>query len=102
MRIEFTRTARTQLTAGLSYIRRDKPSVARALKERIQTGLRNLLEYPESGRIIPEFPDLPYRELVVAPFRIFYRTSAERLFVVAVWHEAQLPGMPDLDLPPIE
>lgn len=101
MRIEFTRTARKQMAAGLSYIHRDKPSAARMLKERIHSGVRTLLVYPESGRSITEFPDLPYRELLVSPFRIFYRTTPECLYVVAIWHEAQIPGMPEHEFPSV-
>ena len=49
---------------------------------------------PESGRSIPEFPDLPHREVIVRPYRFFYRVVGKTVWVVAVWHGAQLPASP--------
>jgi len=56
--------------------------------------LRRLEKFPESGRVILEFPELPHRELIVAPYRFFYRVKGKTVWVVAVWHGAQLPGEP--------
>lgn len=59
-----------------------------------EESLRRLEEFPESGRKIPEFPDLPHREVIVAPYRFFYRTAGDIVWIVAVWHGAQLPASP--------
>jgi plasmid stabilization system protein ParE len=56
--------------------------------------LRRLEEFPESGRVVPEYPDLPYREVVIPPYRFFYRLKGEIAWVVAVWHGAQMPEKP--------
>jgi plasmid stabilization system protein ParE len=79
---------------GLAYIQRDNPTAARKLRVRAERSLRRLIRYPESGRLIPEFPDLPYREVIVAPYRFFYRIEGKFVWVVAVWHGAQLPEEP--------
>lgn len=42
----------------------------------------------------PEFPDLPFREAVVPPYRFFYRRERNAIWVVAVWHGAQQPKEP--------
>lgn len=94
MKVLFTPSARTQFLAALAYVRRDKPSAARTLRERVEKGLRRLESFPESGRVIPEFPDLPYREAIFAPYRFFYRVEATTVWIVAVWHSAQLPEDP--------
>ena len=94
MRIRFTPSARTQFLSGLSYIRRDNPLAALRFREKAEKALRRLIDFPDSGRSIPEFPELPHRELVVAPYRIFYRVKGKTIWVVAVWHGAQLPGRP--------
>ena len=47
-----------------------------------------------SGRPIPEFPDLPYREVIVAPYRFFYRVKDNAVWIVAVWHGARIPQQP--------
>jgi len=48
----------------------------------------------EGPRKIPEFPDLPHRELLVPPYRFFYRPVGETVWIVAVWHGAQIPAPP--------
>jgi plasmid stabilization system protein ParE len=94
LKILFTPTARVQFLSAISYIRRDKPSAATRFRQRAEKSLKRLLEYPDSGRFIPEFPELPYRELIVPPYRFFYRVKHDIVWIVAVWHGAQLPEEP--------
>ena len=89
MKIRFTPSARLQFLEALSYIRRDKPLAARKFRERAEKILRRLEKHPESGRLIPEFPDLPHREVVIAPYRFFYRVEKKTVWIIAVWHGAQ-------------
>ena len=95
MNIRFTPSARNQFLTALAYIRRDKPSATTGFRNRAETVLRRLEDFPESGRVVPEFPDLPYREVIVSPYRFFYRIKDEVVWIVAVWHGAQLPKEPD-------
>ena len=90
MRIRFTPTARAQFLSGISYIHRDNPCAAKSFRVKAEQALRSLTDFPESGRTIPEFPDLPQRELVVTPYRFFYRVKGKTIWIVAVWHGAQL------------
>jgi len=53
-----------------------------------------LEDFPESGRVVPEFPDLPYQEVIIPPYRFFYRIKGDVVWIVAVWHGAQLPKEP--------
>ena len=85
MPVRFTTTARTQFLSGLAYIKRDNPSAARRLRIRAEEVLRRLEAHPLSGHRIPEFPELPYREVVVPPYRFFYRQDKDVVWVVAVW-----------------
>jgi len=91
----FTPTAREQFLAALAYIAADDPAAAQRLRERAEESLSRLADYPESGRILPEFPDLPFREVVVSPYRFFYRVKDDVVWIVAAWHSAQIPGDPD-------
>jgi plasmid stabilization system protein ParE len=54
-----------------------------------------LRDYPLSGRRLPEFPSLPHREVVVAPYRFVYLVDADTVWVIAVWHMARVPRPPD-------
>ncbi|MDZ7695884.1 MAG: type II toxin-antitoxin system RelE/ParE family toxin [Deltaproteobacteria bacterium] len=71
MNIRFTHSARKQFLSALVYTHRDKPSAATRVPNRAETVLRRIKDFPESGRIIPEFPGFPYREVIVSPYRFF-------------------------------
>ena len=97
MRIRFTPTARTQFLSIISYIQRDNPRAAKRFRVKTEQALRRLTDFPESGRTIPEFPDIPQHELFVTPYRFFYRVKGKTIWIVAVWHGAQLPLQPPGD-----
>jgi len=89
VRVRFTPSARSEFLDALTYIRRDDPGAARRFYQRSERALRRLERFPESGRRLPEFPELPHREVVVRPYRFFYRIRGKTVWVVAVWHAAQ-------------
>ena len=97
MKIRFTPSARTQFLAAIVYIYRDNPTAARAFRLKAEKALSRLRRFPRSGRILPEFPDLPFREVIVAPYRFFYHAEGNTVWIVAVWHGAQLPQEPHED-----
>ena len=91
MKVRFTPQARAQFLGALDYIRRDDLRAAKQFRKKAETGLRRLIRYPDSGRRVPEFPDLPFREVIVTPYRFFYRKEGNTVWIVAVWHGAQQP-----------
>lgn len=94
MRILFTPSARRQFLSAIDYIRRDNPLAAVRFRRKAEKSLRRLIRYPNSGRLIPEFPELPYREVVESPYRFFYRVHDGNIWIVAVWHGSQLAETP--------
>ena len=92
MKVQFTPTARLQFLSASAYIRQDNPPAAIRFRKRAGLVLRRLEKFPGSGRVIPEFPELPSREVIVAPYRFFYRVEGRLVWIVAVWHGVQLPG----------
>jgi toxin ParE1/3/4 len=90
LRARFTLSGRRQFLDAIAYILRDNPAAARRFRQRAERVLRRLERFPESGRVLPEFPDLPYREVMVAPYRFFYRVADKTVWVVGVWHGAQV------------
>lgn len=94
MKIRFTPIARHQFLKALDYIRADKQSAAMTFRKKAERALSRLEDFPESGRILPEFPDLPFREVIVVPYRFFYRIKMDTVWVIAVWHDSQLPDEP--------
>jgi toxin ParE1/3/4 len=79
----------------MAYIHAERPSAARDFRRRFDAALRRLIDFPESGRVIPEFPGLGFREVLVDSYRLFYRVCGEVIWVVGVWHDAQMPGEPE-------
>ena len=45
-------------------------------------------------RTIPEFPELSFREVVISPYRLFYKIKDNIVWIVAVGHGAQHPKEP--------
>lgn len=94
LKVRFTPPARAQFLAALAYIRADRPSAARAFQQRVNSLLARLADFPESGRVVPEFPNLQFRGVIVDPYRFFYRVRGGTVWVVAAWHGAQIPDVP--------
>ena len=94
VKILFTPSARSQFLSALTYIRRDNPSAALRFRLRAEAVLKRLGKFPDSGRSLPEFPELPHREVIVTPHRFFYRVKGGTVWIVAVWHGAQLAKEP--------
>ena len=83
-----------QFLSAIAYIKRENPQAASRFRQRAEEVLRRLDKFPDSGRIIPEFPELPYREVIITPYRLFYRREGGTVWIAAVWHGAQLPDEP--------
>ena len=95
MRVRLTPTARTQFLAAIAAIRRKSPQAALTFRQRTEKSLRRLERFPNSGAVIAEFPESSFREIYVHPYRFFYQARDETVWVVAVWHGAQVPEEPD-------
>jgi toxin ParE1/3/4 len=93
-RIDFTPRARTQLLAAVEYIQAERPSAARTFRNRSMDSLKRLIRFPEAGRTIPEFPEIGFREVLVGRYRFFYKHHRDVIWVVGVWHDAQIPDDP--------
>ena len=75
-----------------SYDSQSAPEVGERLVREILACLDQLAEFPESGRVVPEFDQPWLRELVRPPFRVVYRLDGERVRVVRVWRSERLMG----------
>lgn len=95
LRVRFTPAADAEFLAVIAYIGADSPSAAVAFKDKALHTLSRLGDFPESGRTVPEYPALPFREVIVAPYRFFYQVRVDAVWIVAVWHGAQLANPPE-------
>jgi toxin ParE1/3/4 len=92
--VVFTPSARVQFLSAIKTIRRNNQAAARKFRLQSEKSLKRLSRFPRSGAVILEFPELPYREIYVKPYRFFYRVRDDTVWIVALWHGAQLPDEP--------
>jgi plasmid stabilization system protein ParE len=76
------------------YADQQAPDVGRRLIKEIFTRIERLTDFPESGRIVPEFEIANLREIIYPPFRIVYRLDRNRVRMVRVWRSERLLKMP--------
>jgi len=95
VKVRFTPTGDRKFLDAIAHILAARPAAARRFYTRTLKALSRLEKFPESGRRIPEFRGLPYREVIVRPYRFFYRVQGTTVWVVGVWHSAQLAAEPE-------
>lgn len=90
-RVTFAESAVVDLEAMRAwYADRQVPEVGERLLREIVAAAERLADYPESGRVVPEFDDPRLREIIHPPFRIVYRLDPEGSRVVRVWRGERL------------
>ncbi len=79
--------AKNDLREIIRYISAENPKNASKILRRIKKSAADLNMSPERGRVVPELMDqgvLLYRELIVAPWRLMYRISDRKVYILAV------------------
>jgi toxin ParE1/3/4 len=87
-KIIWTPEALADLESLRDYIARDSEEIAAAFVERLLRSIDRLLDFPMIGPEIRERTKLPYRHLVVPPYRIVYRVGKDEAAVhlIAIAH----------------
>jgi plasmid stabilization system protein ParE len=100
MKIDFTPTARARLREITRYLAAVNPLAAQKLLSGMDRAVGRLARFPRLGHGVPEFADLPIRQVIVHPYRLFFVLDDARktVWVVDVWHGAQLPSRPKLPI----
>jgi len=76
------------------YAAQHIPEVGERLLEEIVSAVERLADYPESGRIVPEFGIGHLREIIHPPFRVVYRVGRRQVRIVRVWRSERQLKMP--------
>lgn len=76
------------------YAEQQVPDVGARLVREIIAKVEQLAEFPESGRIVPEFEMKTVRELIHPPFRVVYRLDHTKIWVIRVWRSERLLARP--------
>jgi toxin ParE1/3/4 len=91
-RVVWTQNALGDLHAIKDFISRDSARYAHLQVERIRSAASHLSRFPNIGRVVPEFPDQAWREILTGNYRLIYRIDLEgqRAIVLAVVHGMQI------------
>ncbi len=85
--VEWAQPASKDLENIIDYISQDNVDTTITIFEKIKSKCNTLNQFPDRGRIVPElkaYGILSYRELIVSPWRVIYRTSDQKVYVLAV------------------
>jgi plasmid stabilization system protein ParE len=88
----WSETAEKDLLSIIEYIARENPLQARKKFREIKKRAESLSAFPDRGKIVQELQDQGitlYRELVIGPWRIIYRVSDNRVYVLSVLDSRQ-------------
>lgn len=70
------------------------PDVGERLVHELVAKVEQLVAFPESGRIVPEFDMPALRELMHPPYRVVYHIAPDAIHVVRVWRSERLLKLP--------
>lgn len=89
-------SARRDLSDIVRYISLDAPERAVEFGQFLVVKIKSLGQFPEMGKVVPEFDDSIIREIVVQSYRVIYRVNHEsqKIEVIRFWHGRR--GMPEL------
>ena len=91
-KVHWARIAEEDLTNIILYIAEDSPTNARVIFNKIKAKASSLTQFPEKGRVLPELQEqglFLYRELIVAPWRIVFRISDKKVYILSVLDSRQ-------------
>lgn len=88
MKVLLTNSGRRQLRAAVQTIHRRDRDRARRFRTEIESLLTAPDEIVQQGTPLPEFADLPFREVPIDGYRFFFRSEGETLWLAGVWAAA--------------
>lgn len=86
-RVEWSQQAGKDLLNIIDYISQDNTNNALRIFKKIKLKCEALKQSPERGRILPELKEFgisSYHEIIINPWRIIYRISDNKVYVLAV------------------
>ena len=87
----WTGPALRNLLEAVQHIKMDKPVAAKRFGKQIKEKTSRLTQFPNSGRIVPEFSVSSLREIIVGDYRIIYRilSTKRQVEILTVFHGAK-------------
>ncbi len=89
MKVLWTDTALGHLTAIHDYIAQDAPLYGRLIVDRLTSRSKQIAQFPQSGRMVPEYEAEEVREVLEGAYRIIYEVNPDDISILAVIHGSQ-------------
>ena len=90
MKLHFSPEAVADIIEYEALVSREDVRAAEKWTELIFHKADRIAEFPESGRIVPEFDRPDLREVIVRSHRLVYRIRGKAVQIVRVFHSARL------------
>ncbi|MBK7303932.1 MAG: type II toxin-antitoxin system RelE/ParE family toxin [Saprospiraceae bacterium] len=90
VKVVWTKLALDDLKIIHTSISLDSTSYAGRFIDKLLNRVRQLENFPRSGRIVPEFGIENIRELIEGNYRIVYKLNNEGVFIVRVHHSSMM------------
>ena len=87
--ISWTKKSLKDLRAINDYISLDSSFYAARFISKLISRVDQLVEFPESGRMVPEKNVHEIRELIEGNYRIFYRLQKEKITIIRIHNAAR-------------
>ena len=87
--VRWSLTAASDLETIEDWIAQDSPLYAVAFIDRLVSAAEKLRQFPEAGRIVPEFARQDLREVIYRSYRVVYLLQAGEVTVLRVVHGAR-------------
>jgi len=90
VKILWTELAIDDLKNIHDYISKESIVYANNMIEKIVSRVDQIEQFPESGRIVPEFRKRSLRELIEGSYRIIYKIHRQYIGIIRIHHSARL------------
>ena len=89
-------SAQSDLADIVRYIAQHNSDAAARLGFELITRAESVADFPEIGRMVPEFRDRDLREIICRSYRIIYRLKrdSQQIQIIRFWHGAR--GFPHI------
>ena len=87
--VRWTAAAREDLRTIAEHITKDSERYAASFVEEARSASSSLSSFTRRGRVVPEYGDKSLREIFVMSYRMIYRFTEQKVFVVAFIHGAR-------------
>jgi len=91
-KLKWTTNAKDDLLNIVAYIKKDSPSIANDIYQKIRKKANSSNFFPLKGRVLPELQKegiTLYREVIASPWRIIYKVGNNTVYIMAILDSRQ-------------